>query len=305
MASAITAACMPVDVPGAYDYCRHVTRRASKTFYWASLFLPYQKRLAAWAIYALCRSVDDIADTPEKGRDPLAELAQWRQRLQQVYQGEGTHPIMLAWADMLRQYDVPLQPVLDLIDGVQTDLGPVRFGTFEELRCYCYRVAGTVGLLMAPVLGYQSPDALPCAVNLGIAMQLTNILRDIGEDAQLGRIYLPSAEIAQFGYCEEALRAGVVNGAFVHLMQFQIARAESYYEQALPGIGLLDPAVQLAIMASARLYRGILGAITANGYDVFRQRAFVPLSAKVLMMPRLWLNKRLGTGAIERHLASS
>ena len=305
MASVITAVSVPADVPGAYEYCRQVTRRASKTFYWASLFLPRHKRLAAWAVYALCRSVDDIADTPEKGSDPLTELAHWRQRLQHVYRGEVTHPIMLAWADMLQQYDVPLQPALDLIDGVQTDLGAVRFDTFEELQRYCYRVAGTVGLLMAPVLGYASPDALPCAVNLGIAMQLTNILRDVGEDANLGRIYLPSAEIAQFGYCEEELLMGVVNASFVQLMQFQIARAESYYEEALPGIGLLDPSVQLAIMASARLYRGILGAITANGYDVFRQRAFVPLSAKVLMMPKLWLSKRLGAGAGERCIASS
>ncbi len=289
-----TTASVPTDVPRAYVYCQQVTRQASKTFYWSSLFLPRPKRLAAWAIYAFCRSVDDIADTPDKATDPKRELEVWRSHLRQVYQGEVTHPIMRAWHDMLDHYDVPLQPALDLIDGVQTDLDAVRFASFAELHRYCYRVAGTVGLLMAPVLGYESPAALPCAVNLGVAMQLTNILRDVGEDANLGRIYLPADEIARFGYCEAELLAGVVNAPFVALMQFQIARANRDYAEALPGIALLDPSVQIAIQASARLYRGILAAIEANRYDVYSRRAYVPLSAKLTMMPRLWLNRRLG-----------
>lgn len=289
-----TTACVPTDVPRAYAHCQQVTRQASKTFYWSSLFLPRPKRLAAWAIYAFCRSVDDIADTPDKTTDPKRELEVWRDHLRRVYQGEVRHPIMHAWHDMLDHYDVPLQPALDLIDGVQTDLDAVRFTTFEELHRYCYRVAGTVGLLMAPVLGYQSPEALPCAVKLGVAMQLTNILRDVGEDANLGRIYLPAEELAQFGYCETELLAGVVNEPFIALMQFQIARANRYYGEALPGIALLDPSVQIAIQASAQLYRGILAAIEDNAYDVYTRRAFVPLSAKLTMMPRLWLNRRLG-----------
>jgi phytoene synthase len=284
---------MPSDVTNAYEYCRQVTRRASKTFYWSSLFLPRHKRMAAWAIYAFCRSVDDIADTPEKDTDPIAALDVWRQRLRQVYQGVVTHPIMRAWADMLERYDVPLAPALELIDGVQTDLGAVHFATFDELYRYCYCVAGTVGLLMTPVLGYASAEALPCAVQLGVAMQLTNILRDVGEDAALGRIYLPSDEMARFGYCESELLQNVVNLPFIDLMQFQIARACEYYERARPGIALLDPSVRLAIQASAELYRGILGSIMANGYDVFTQRAYVPLSSKVLMMPKLWLKQRI------------
>lgn len=283
---------LPRDVLAAYDHCRQITRQAAKTFYWGSLLLPRRKRLAAWALYAFCRSVDDSVDDPDQTAGPAISLEDWRERLRRAYEGQVSDRITLAWVDMLHHFDVPLQPALDLIDGVQMDQHHRCPQTFADLHLYCYRVAGTVGLLMSPILGYRSPEALPSAVDLGVAMQLTNILRDIGEDFRNGRIYLPDEELERFGYSKAELAAGVINDAFIELMRFQIARAHDYYERARPGIELLDTGAQLAILASAEMYRGILDAIEANGYDVFSRRAYVPTQTKVLMMPRLWLQLR-------------
>jgi phytoene synthase len=293
------------EVAGAYEHCRAITRRASRTFYFGSLLLPPPKRLAAWALYAFCRSVDDCADRPAPGTDPHALLDAWRRRIAAAFDGRASDPITLAWTHLLAIYPVPLQPALELIDGVQMDLDRVRPVTFEDLHLYAYRVAGTVGLLMAPILGYRSPDALPHAVDLGIAMQLTNILRDIGEDARSGRIYLPVEDLEAFGYSDAELAAGIVDDRFVALMLFQIARAQAYYERAWPGIFLLDASAQLAILASAQMYRRILRAIQANRFDVFTQRAHVPLASKLLMMPRLWLTSTQGHGSAREHNGSA
>ncbi len=289
---------MSLDMLEAYEYCRQITRRAAKTFYWGSLFLPYQKRQATWALYAFCRSVDDIADHPERHPDQLGDLACWHYRMLKVYDDLVSDPITLAWHDLLQTYPVPLEPALDLIAGMEMDLRHEQPTTFEDLHLYCYRVAGTVGLLMTPILGYSCASALPCAVDLGIAMQLTNILRDVGEDLRHGRIYLPREDLARFDYSEADLRNQVIDDRFIALMQFEIARAEDYFNRARPGIEKLDPRAQLAIRASAEMYRGILPAIVANGYDVFTRRAYVPFASKVMAMPRLWLDMKLGRGQI-------
>jgi phytoene synthase len=279
------------DVLRAYDHCRRITRQAAKTFYWGSLLLPRRKRLAAWALYAFCRAADDRVDQ-DGGPGADAALERWRERLRAAYRGVASDPITVAWVDMLRAYPVPLQPALDLIDGVQMDLRHAQPQTFEDLHLYSYRVAGTVGLLMAPILGYRAPAALPCAVDLGIAMQLTNILRDVGEDWRHGRCYLPRDEMDRFGYTHADLANGVVNDNFVALMRYSSDRAHEYYRRARPGIDLLDSGAQLAILASAEMYRGILPAIAANGYDVFTRRAHVPTAMKARMLPRLWLQLR-------------
>lgn len=283
----------------AYDVCRRITSRAAKTFYWGSLLLPRRKRLAAWALYAFCRTIDDSVDRATGRADAEATLALWRTRLQAAYQGRHSDPISLAWVDMLGSYNVPLQPALDLIDGMQMDLRHTQPQTFADLHLYCYRVAGTVGLLMSPVLGYRAPEALPCAVDLGIAMQLTNILRDVGEDWHNGRVYLPRAEMEQFGYTSADLAQGKVNSAFIALMRFSIDRAREYYQRAQPGLDLLDPSAQVAIRASAEMYRAILAVIEANNYDVFTRRAFVPTTTKLLLLPRLWRHARGSSVALD------
>jgi phytoene synthase len=285
----------PVAVADAYTYCRDVARQLARTFYYGSRFLPPDQRAATWAIYAFCRIADDIVDEGASVAESRGRLASWCEALIATYRGTPRGPVMTAWADMLTRFPVPLAPALELLDGVAMDLEPRRYPTFAALHQYCYRVAGTVGLLMAPVLGYEHPSALTAAVDLGVAMQLTNILRDVGEDLARGRIYLPTDELERFGYRERDLHRRVVTPAFVALMEFQIARAEEYYQRGLAGVTALRPDSRLAIALSATLYRAIHGRIRRNGYDVFRQRAHVPLAGKLAAVPRVWLALRRST----------
>ncbi len=285
----------------AYDYCRRVTQRASKTFYWGSVFLPQPKRRAVWAVYALCRIIDDIVDeeinpdTPQIGHfngssTPKRELDYWRFLLEQVYQhgGAGDNPVQLAWSDLLECYPVPFAPVLELLDGVEMDLTINRYQSFDELYLYCYRVAGTIGLLTSPIFGYQDDTALQHAVDLGVALQLTNILRDIGEDARRNRIYIPQDEMQHFGYTENDLMRGVVNNTFCELVRFQMARADNYYQRSQAGVSLLSPDCRLAVRLSGTLYRGILDRIHINNYNVFTKRASVPLKTKLAAASQYW-----------------
>lgn len=293
-------------VTDAYEYCRQVTQRASKTFYWGSVFLPPAKRQAIWAIYAFCRVVDDIVDeaADEKvlrighlrgSRSPAQSIDNWRRALTRLYkQGfAGNDPILLAWDHLLQEYPVPLEPALELLDGVEMDLKQTRYQNFDALRLYCYRVAGTVGLLTSSIFGYEDECALVHAVDLGIALQLTNILRDVGEDARNGRIYLPLEEMEQFGYRESDLMAGVINEAFCALIYFQMQRAEAYYGRSLPGIDLLDADCRLAIRLSGTLYRRILDCIRENNFDVFTTRASVPLPTKLMTASSHWIMQQL------------
>lgn len=274
----------------AYEYCRAVAREVARTFYYGSLFLPAPKRRAAWALYAFCRTADDIADEGDLYPDALGELARWRHALIETYAGRPRGPVMRAWADMLDRYPVPVEPALELLDGVALDVRGARFATFAELRQYCYAVAGTVGLLMTSILGYHDAEALPLAVDLGIAMQLTNILRDIGEDGARGRVYLPDDELAAFGCTREGLMRGKGGPRFRELMVFQIARAEEFYERGMRGVSLLDSDGRLAIALSSRLYRAILTRIRRNDYDVFTRRAHISLAGKLAAVPGAWLS---------------
>lgn len=282
----------PLSVDAAYSYCRGVARAIARTFYYGSLFLPAKKRRAAWAVYAFCRTADDIADEPELFPEPLIELDRWRQGLLDTYAGQPRGPVMTAWADMLQSYSVPIEPALDLLRGVSMDIAGERYDTFEQLRVYCYRVAGTVGLLMAPVLGMRDPSATGSAVDLGIAMQLTNILRDVGEDARNGRLYLPREDMERFGVTEDDVLRGAVTPAFRALMRFEIARTEEYYARGLAGVRLLNPDARLAIRLSGELYRAILEQIRRNRYDVFSRRAHISLGGKLAALPGAWRRSR-------------
>lgn len=297
-------------IKAAYDYCRQITRSGSKTFYFGSLFLPYQKRQAMWAVYSFCRFTDDMVDNvqgvlPEEVR---ARLEQWEIELRRSFEGNirPDLPHMIAWNHATRHFKIPASPPLELIEGVRMDLDKVRYANFEELRLYCYRVASTVGLMASEVIGYSDPCALEYAVNLGIAMQLTNILRDVGEDLENGRVYLPQDEMEEYGYSEEQLMRREVNQNFVRLMQFQISRARHYYEQAIPGIEYLNKECRLSITVAAQLYSRILDRIERNGYDVFTRRAFVPTGEKVRGLAGAWLRRRFGRSSLPpaplRHL---
>lgn len=282
----------------AYEYCRQVTRQGSKTFYFGARFLPPSKRRAMWAVYNFCRLTDDMVDKARNltTQEICARLVEWEAELLHSFEGQvqPVKPAMVAWLHTSRTFALEAQPPLDLIKGVRMDLEKSRYANFEELHLYCYRVASTVGLMASQVMGYSAPCALEYAVNLGIAMQLTNILRDVGEDAQAGRIYLPQDEMARFGYSEEELLRGEVNPQFIRLMKFQINRARRYYRQSMPGIEYLPEDCRLSITVAARLYSRILDVIERNNYDVFTRRAFVPKKEKLLGLVSAWAGWKFG-----------
>lgn len=283
-------------VEAAYEYCRQIIKRGSKGFYFSTLFLPQQKRRAMWAVYNFCRLTDDMVDNAQSTThaELCARLTDWEAELRRSFEGRvrPNLPHMLAWHHTATAFKIPPTPPLELIEGVRMDLTKSRYTNFEELRLYCYRVASTVGLMASEIIGYSDPGALDYAIELGVAMQLTNILRDVGEDASIGRIYLPLDEMAEFGYTEEELLQGVVNDRFIKLMKFQIARARTCYARAIPGIEFLSRDCRLAITVAAAQYGRILDAIERNNYNVFSLRAYVPLNEKLRCLAQVWTRRR-------------
>jgi len=278
-----------------------VTLKFAKTFYFASIFLPRRKRNACYAVYAFCRYLDDLVDENIAlgggSVDRLAidrTIARWQADLDRVYAGEILRtPVMLAWGDTLRQFNISRALPDELIEGVMTDLRPsVRFDTFDELYGYCYKVASVVGLMTSEIFGYRDARALQHAVDLGIAMQLTNILRDINEDFANNRIYIPRQELERFGLDERNIGEKRVCDGFCRMMRFQIERAHRYYDSADIGIPMLDRDSRLTVTLMSHNYRRILGVIERNGYDVYSQRASVPLHRKLMTIPALWYATR-------------
>jgi phytoene synthase len=284
----------------AYEACRLETAQWAKTFYLGTLLMPPAKRKAIWAIYVWCRRTDELMDSAEAQARPLHELSErldaWEQRTRELFAGTVRDSLDLVMADTLARYPQPLQPYLDMIEGQRMDLQKQRYASFEELELYCYRVAGTVGLMTQEVMGLDpaytsapwsdAPDTSDAAVALGIANQLTNILRDVGEDRGRGRIYLPLDELARFGVSEDQLIAGVVNDNWRALMAFQLQRAREWFARSEAGVRWLAPDARWPVWASLRLYRGILDVIEHHGYDVFNKRAYVPTAGKLLDLPR-------------------
>ncbi|HEY0395053.1 MAG TPA: squalene/phytoene synthase family protein [Candidatus Elarobacter sp.] len=271
----------PLSVDASYRACRHVLRAHSKTFYLSSRFFSAEKRRAIWAVYAFCRTADDIVDRAVPARERLDAIDAWERGLRAAYAGEAREPVYVAFADAARRFGIPAEPALALLRGARLDVTVSRYATYGELLEYCYLVASTVGLLVMPVLGTRSPAAARYGVALGRAMQMTNILRDVGEDAALGRIYLPLEDLRRFGCSEDDVLRGVLDERFRALMRFEIERVRALYREAEPGIALLAPDARYGVRLASCLYRGILARIEANDYDVFARRAFVPLRAKV------------------------
>jgi 15-cis-phytoene synthase len=266
----------------AYAACREITRRHSKSFFLASRLLPFPKRRAMEALYAFCRTSDDLVDANANG---AAALARWVALLRYP-SPRLDHPVAVAWSDTRERYALSYELANELLAGVAMDLTVQRYATFADLWVYCYRVASVVGLLSMRIIGY-APGAEAYAIRLGIALQLTNILRDIGEDARRGRIYLPQEDLHRFGLSEQDIFGGVRDDRFRALMRYQIARAELLYRASWPGVALLNRDGQMAVAAAALLYRGILAKIAANDYDVFNRRAHLTLAEKLLMLPRV------------------
>ena len=277
----------------AYSHCEAMTRQNSKTFYLASGLLEGAKRDAVRALYAFCRTVDDIVDNAEDGiEEAPAKLALWRHRI--THAGVEHDPVALAWQHARHAFHVPAIYAEQLIDGVQRDMTQTRYQTFSELATYCYGVACTVGLMSMHVIGFAGNHAIPFAIRLGTALQLTNILRDVGEDWRRGRVYLPQDELSAFGLSDADIEAGEVSAKWRQFMQFQIERNRRLYDQSMAGVALLNADGRFAIQAAAELYRGILDEIERNDYDVFRRRASVSKMGKLKRLPGIWLRAKKG-----------
>ena len=274
----------------AYRQAEKITSQHSKSFYFASGLLPEEKRSAVRALYAFCRTVDDIVDeSSEVERD--AQLEYWRTMVETASFNDDDL-VAAAWADTLLRYHIPRRYALQLIDGVARDLFQSRYQTFEELATYCYGVASTVGLMSMYVVGFHTNEAVPYAIKLGVALQMTNILRDVGEDYHNGRLYLPREELAFYGIPESDIAQGCVTENWRQFMRFQISRTRQLYEDSWEGVKMLEHEGQLAIGAASLFYQGILDEIEKNDYNVFNRRASLSTWGKASRIPALWLKIR-------------
>ena len=285
----------------AYSHCRAITRYYAKTFYMATRFLPNEKQRSIFAIYGLCRYLDNLVDETVDlmhGKDiDISEvdekLDQFSASLQGVYNGrESKDPILTAFSDTLKKYHIPIELPFELMEGVRSDLVKNRYQSFKELYDYSYKVASVVGLMTSRVFGYSDETALEYAIDLGIAMQLTNILRDIGEDLDRNRIYIPQEELEMFNITETELFNGYKGENFIELMKFQIKRARNYYLRADIGIKMLDRDSRLPVYLARYNYSRILDKIEANEYNVFNERAYLNKIEKFSILPKIFIQMR-------------
>ena len=274
----------------AYKQAEKMTAAHSKSFYFASALLPEEKRSAVRALYAFCRTVDDIVDeSPNPDYDP--RLDYWRTMIETASFADDDL-VAAAWADTLARYHIPRHYALQLIDGVARDLVQNRYSTFNDLATYCYAVASTVGLMSMHIVGFHNNDAVPYAIKLGVALQMTNILRDVGEDYRNGRLYLPREELAFYGIRESDIAEGRLTDNWRQFMKFQIDRTRQLYDASWAGVKMLEREGQLAIGAASVFYQGILDEIEKNDYNVFDRRASLSTLAKASRIPALWLKVR-------------
>ncbi len=278
----------------AYADCRNITRREAKNFYYAFVTLSPDKRRAIYAAYAFCRHCDDSVDDAGSPEAKLAALSGLQANLDAAYRGTPATPVFLALSDAADRYAIPQEYFSEIIRGVESDLVKTRYQDFDELREYCYRVASVVGLVCLQIFQYRDAAAREYAVDLGLAMQLTNIMRDVREDWSMGRVYLPQEEMARFGYTEEQLGRGVHNEAFVELLRFQAQRARGYFRNGFRLLPYLSRRSRACPAALGAIYSRVLDRIEASGYDVLGERR-IALSGgeKARIAARSWLTAML------------
>jgi phytoene synthase len=280
-----------------------LTRRSRSNFYYAFLTLPRPRREALYALYAFCRTVDDIADLgQERGVDAATlrkQLDGWREEIARCYDpaGRPQHPIAQRLAAAVRAYPIPREALTAIVDGVAMDLDGAVYETEDDLYPYCYRVASAVGLAAIEIFGYTDPSARQYATHLGIALQLTNIIRDVGADARAGRVYVPRQDLGRFGVTPNDLRAGRYTDGFVCLMAHQAARARRFYRQARDAFPRRDARSLIAAEIMGQIYWALLGRIEAGRFRVLEERVTVPAGRKVAIALRCWTAARLGAVA--------
>ena len=268
------------------EYCEQKAAQSGSSFHYSFRLLPAPRRIGITALYAFCREVDDIVDEVSDPNVARVKLAWWRTQIDAIYDGEPQHPVARALVPIVRRYPIARADLHTVIDGMQMDLDQVRYVDFAALETYCDRVAGVVGVMSAAIFGYEDPATRDYARDLGIAFQLTNIIRDVGEDARRGRIYLPQDELARFGVAPSDVLRARHSDAFVALMRFQVERARAWYDRALAKLPARDRRAQRAGLAMAAIYRTLLEEIARDGYRVLDRRiALTPLR-------KLWIATR-------------
>lgn len=272
-----------------HDYCQEKAAKSGSSFYYSFMFLPPERRQAITALYAFCREVDDVVDECHDLSLAQAKLAWWRQELGRVYSGTPTHPVGLALQDVVGRYGMAEEQLEEIIDGMAMDLQQTRYLDFKGLQLYCYRVASVVGLLAAGIFGYQERQTLKYAHDLGIAFQLTNIIRDVGEDARRGRIYLPVDELQRFDVPAKDILEARYTDNFRALMAFQAERAERFYDQALAQLPAVDRRAQRPGLIMAAIYRTLLEEIAADGFLVLDRRTSLTPLRKVWIAGKTWM----------------
>jgi len=281
-------------VEAAYQYCGDVTRKAASNFYWGFRLLPTERRRGLTAVYAFCRAADDIADEPDLRRDPIRMIARWREELHAAYAGTPRHPIGVALADAVERFTIPRVHFDAVVDGVEMDLRRSRYARWDGDLCeYCYRVASAVGLIAIEIFGYTNPSAREYAVNLGLAFQLTNILRDVAEDAARGRIYLPQEDLARFGCAEKDLLEGRCTEEFRRVMAFECARAGEYYGRARFSLAEEDRPTLAAAEAMRLIYEQLLRRVMFRRYDVFGEKVRLTSAEKAALAVAAWARPHL------------
>jgi len=277
------------DLEQSYRHCREVARSRAKNFYYSFLLLPREQRDAMCAVYAFMRYCDDLSDEPGASREPLER---WRTALDHALAGRyDGHPTLPAFDDTVKRYRIPRQYFHEMIDGVSSDLEPRRIGVFSELYRYCYQVASVVGLTTIHIFGFDSPSALPLAEKCGVAFQLTNILRDVREDAGRGRIYLPEEDLARFGVSAADLEAGRHTEEFTNLMRFEAARARAYYDESRPLLEMVSARSRPSLWALVEIYSRLLAKIEAANYDVLSRRIALTALEKSRIVVRAGLRR--------------
>ncbi len=271
------------------EYCQEKAAQSGSSFYYSFLFLPKPRREAITALYAFCREVDDIADECTDAAIARTKLEWWRAELSKTFAGHPSHPVSQALWPAIRNYDLAQEQFEEIIDGMEMDLQYVRYADFKALQLYCYRVASVVGQLAAAIFGFRDRKTLKYAHDLGMAFQLTNIIRDVGEDARRNRIYLPQDELAQFGVTENDLLHGQASAGFNALMAHQVARARTFYQQALQALPAQDRRSQRPGLVMAAIYQKLLDEIERDDFHVLHQRITLTPLRKLWIAWRTWV----------------
>ena len=278
------------DLADAYETCQLLTRKEARNFYFAFLTLPAQRRRAIYVAYAFCRYCDDSVDDAGTTEEKLARIARLRLMLAETYDGRATEPVFIGLADVADQYKIPQEYFDEVLNGVESDLIKTRYSDFDELRTYCYQVASVVGLICIHIFGYRGGEmARRHAIDLGLAMQLTNICRDVREDWELGRVYLPQDEMRHYGVTEEDLEGGAVTDSFAELLRYQINRAREYFGSGRLLLPYLPRRSRACPAALGWIYGGVLNRIERSGYDVFGERIGLSNGTKLALMAKAWL----------------